>query len=153
MIAVRAKLDDRKIRRALRRMQRDGQNLDPILRTLRPRLREDLARHARAQEDPGGTPWPVRAPESKERESGKTASGRKRRRRKILGRLPRSITFSVRRGALVATSKVRWSGVQQEGGRVGRGSMLPAREHVGIPPEFAEHATGEILDYIMRGWG
>lgn len=157
-LGVRARWDDADIRRAIDRMRRRGASFRPVLRELRGTLRTDLGIYAAHQESPDGK-WPARAESTLERERRRT-SGRKkntkrnrRKRRKLLGKLPRAINLLVGGKNLLVISKVPWSGVQQEGGKVGRGAVLPARPHIFISDTFFEHATKRCMEYVLAGWG
>lgn len=160
MIAVRVKWNDRHMRLALARMHRKGGNFTPALRELRAPLRTDLAAHAKRQEGPDGK-WPRRAERTTARyvyraSIRKTPTLKKRIRRSrrgMLGMLPRAVTFKAGRKSLLAVSKVKWSGVHQTGGKVGRGSILPARPHVFVSDGFFNYASRHIMAYVMKEWG
>ncbi|MEM9487699.1 MAG: phage virion morphogenesis protein, partial [Myxococcota bacterium] len=131
LVNVRVQVDP--VMRALRQLERRARDLRPALRDTRSPFRTEQRRHFRDEQGPDG-PWPRRAAASESRVLGKACSaakkkGRKRRPRrapKMLGKL-RQFKVRVRRRTIVAESPIKWSGVHQRGGRVGRGAMVPAR--------------------------
>lgn len=152
MIVAGVTWQDQDMRAALRRMKRKAGSLGPVLKELRGTLRADLKAHGAQQESPDGK-WAPRAAASKSRKPGRTKSGRRRAKRKLLGRLLTAINFNVRGKSLIAMSKVRWSMAHQDGGRVGHGAVLPARPFIFISPTFAAHANQRIRDYVLEEWG
>lgn len=172
VIRVGFGLDDRKVRRALRKMDQHRKALGKVFRQLRPVLREDLLNHAEAEESPDGKAWAPRAPSTlakvEKRASTYTQTHRQRRKRKmhgplresksttrmtnLLGQLPLSVNTGARKASLRARSKVKWSGVHNEGGVVGNGAHLPAREFVGFSSEFLATAQEELEDFVHEGW-
>ena len=145
---------------AHKRMRRRAASVAPVLRELRGILRTDLEIYARHEESPDGR-WPARASTTTDRYRHRSSIRKtpalkkriRRQRKRLLGMLPKVIHLRVGGNHLLAISKVPWSGVHQEGGVVGRGSVLPARPHVFISDTFFDYATERCLEYVMKGWG
>jgi len=117
-------------------MRGAGADLTPVWREV-----EDLAKHDQAaigatQEGTDG-PWPKRA----------RAQGR-RRARKLLGRLPTSVHIKYDKHRFRKESKIPWSGAHQDGATVGRGAVLPKREHVYFTDEFLAETIARIEQHI-----
>ena len=62
----------------------------------------------------------------------------------LLGRLANSIASKINKGSLMVFSRPEWSGVQNDGGPVGRGATLPPR-----PFMFLEDDDLDILSDIL----
>lgn len=132
---------------ALDGMKRQGDRLGPAFRELRKPMRADQREHAKKQEGPEGR-WQPRAPIT-----GASARAKRRRRRKLLGRLPGAITVRATATSVIAESKVAWSGVHQEGGKVGRGARIPARPFLWLSDAMIEKAIAVFEEHLLEGWG
>lgn len=146
-----ARVDTSGVDSQLRKLARAGQDIAPLLREAKKPLRTDIREHQRTTRGPDG-PWSARA-SSTLRKRGRTKSGRRRRTR-LLGRLPTSLSILVvGRDTLVARSKVPWAYVHQEGGRVGRGARIPARPFLYFGREFIDDVEQALGVYLARAWG
>lgn len=118
---------------------RDRRLVADIVRDLKKPLRADQRDHAKAQEGPEGK-WPAR------RLGG---------RRRILGRLPSAVKVTGRNGVVTVASRASWSLAHQEGGRVGRGAVLPARPFLWISEAMlaaaAQISTAHVLARFQGG--
>lgn len=147
---ITATVDTRDVERGLAGILRAGRDVAPVLREARKPLREDLRAHQRERRGPDG-PWPGPAAGTV-RKRGRTKSGRRRRGR-LLGKLPGQVTIAVQGGdTLVARNRVPWASVQQEGGAVGRGAEIPARPFLYFGPEFLDDVQAAAAEHITRGW-
>lgn len=135
MIAVSGKIDTSQVVLGIERMG-DKKLPRAIARELKKPLRLDQRDHARAQEGPDGK-WPKRK-----------AGGRRR----ILGKLPAAIKAGTRGSLVYVESRAKWSGSHQEGGRVGRGAVLPARPFLWISPKMIEAATALVAERVAEAF-
>ena len=167
-MALPIKADLRSIKKAMRKMERAGQDPKKVWRVLRKPLRKDQKEHMRAGEDSKGSKWKPLASSTIERRLSKggragkfTKRGKLRKKAarglsKLLSqRLVSGAKVKITRRAIAITSKVRWSGVHQEGGRVGRGSLIPAREFFyigdGLIRQTADALAKHIADAYNKG--
>lgn len=104
-------------------------------------LRADQRDHAKRQEGPSGT-WAGRSPLTTARRS--TGSGKRKRARKLLGRLPTALTSKATRSSVTVLSRAKWSGIHQEGGTAGYGARIPAR-----PFLWASMQALEAIGYVI----
>lgn len=132
------RLFDRVKRRDQRRVFRDA----------RKPVREDLRDHAKGQVDPKGR-WPGLASSTLER---RARGGRRRSKRRLLGRLPGAIKLEHGPGFVRATSVVRWARAQSDGLRVGHGSRLPARRWMWISKKLRRQVAKMMRDEVLRAW-
>jgi phage gpG-like protein len=171
--------EDRKVRRALRKMGDNCKALGKVFRHLRPVLREDLQSHAEREESPAGGRWPARAASTlarlEKRAGTHTRVKRDRRQRKLkggarfsgpqretrisrkmtslLGKLPIGVKTSARgQSSLEAASPVAWAGVHNDGGTAGRGSRIPQREFVAFSGDFLAEASEDLVAFVHAGW-
>ena len=141
---IEGHLDTRRLERALDDI---GRRADQgFFRELAPRARQDQREHAMQQEGPDGQ-WAPRDPDTHA-----WRQGRRRRRRKLMGRLPGAISVKVHPDAVTITSKVAWSGIHQDGGTVGHGAQLPARPFLWWSEKFLGDAEEAALSYVLQGW-
>lgn len=112
-------------------------DLRPAWKEARPVLRKDQREHAKKQEGPEGS-WAPRAASTKAR------AGRNGRARRMMGRLPTANRQKDERSRKIMSSTVAWSAVQATGGRVGRGSRLPARVFLYVSDRALETVAGII---------
>ena len=110
-------------------------------------MRSDVRDHARQQADPRGR-WPGLAASTLERRS----RGGRRRKRKLLGRLPSAIKLEHGPGFVRATSIVRWASAHARGASVGRGSRLPARRWMWISRKLRRDVVRMIRAAIIAAW-
>lgn len=167
-MAVLVKGDLRSIKKAMRTMERAGENPKKVWRVLRKPLRKDQKEHMRAAEDSKGGKWKPLASSTIERRLSKGGrAGKFTKRGKLKKKAQRGLSkllsqklvsgakVKITRSAIVITSKVPWAGVHQHGGRVGRGSMLPAREFFyvgdGLIKQTARALAKHIADAYNKG--
>jgi phage gpG-like protein len=112
-------------------------DLRPAWKDARPVLRADQREHAKKQAGPEGA-WPARS------SSTRVRSGNRRRARKMLGRLPTSVSMRGERQRMIMRSPVAWSGAHQEGDRVGHGARIPARPFVYVSDRALEVVAGFV---------
>lgn len=147
---IDATVDMRDVERGLAGLLRAGRDIAPLLHELKKPLRADLRAHQRERRGPDG-PWPGPAAETV-RKRGRTKSGRRRRARD-LGKLPGQVSVSVQGGdTLVAKNRVAWARVHQEGGTVGQGAELPAREFMYFGDEFLEDVDQAVGNHLEQRW-
>lgn len=147
---IEATVDLRDVDRGFAGLLRAGRDAAPYFRALVPEVRRDQRDHARQQEAPDGA-WASWSP-AYERKKERRRGTRRGRGRKMLGRLPRAVRYRAGGDYVEAESRVRWSGVHQEGGRVGRGADVPARPFLWFSDDFLDDATEAMSDYAARGW-
>jgi len=116
-------------------------DLRPAWKEARKPARADQREHAKEEEGPDG-PWIPR----RSRTRARSKSGRRRRARKLLGRLPRALQIKHDKRRLLIRSRVRWSGVHQEGGVAGRGAQIPARTFLWPSDEL----LGKVAEIVAR---
>jgi len=142
-----------------------GKRMAPAFRELRAPMRRDQSAHAKQQEGPSGA-WPGRSPMTEARRKARNRGrrvtkaakaiglGKKPRStpKKILGRLPRAVVYTIGELWIRATSRVPWSGAQQDGLRVGRGVKLPARTFLWLSDQLIGITKDVLSTYVMKGW-
>lgn len=159
-------IDLTEVDRSMSDVERRSKLLAPAFRELRVPLRRDQARHAKDQAGPGGS-WPPRSPFTEARRKSRNRGRRvtkamkviglaKSKRRptpkRILGRLPGAVIYTVGQLFIRATSRVPWSGIHQRGGRAGRGVKIPAREFLWLSMLLLETTSSVLARYVAKGW-
>jgi len=133
-------------------MSRAGRDLTAVWREVTPLVRRDQSEHARLQEGTEGR-WPKLAASTVAQRRAAKARGRKSRPvRNALGKLPRSVVVRYNRQVLKIESKVPWSGVHQDGGSVGRGATVPAREHVYFSAQALDRIVERLAQHIAEAF-
>lgn len=141
-------LDARAVERGFDRMSKAGRSqLGAAFKTIRPHMKSDQRDHASKQAGPERH-WVPRASSTvaKLRQGG-------RRARRPLGKLVSAITYQSSAAGVFATSRVPWSGVHQYGGRVARGSVIPARPFLWISDKLLEIAMNVIGRHVVAAFG
>ena len=146
-VSVSATIDIGDVEKGLDAMERRAHTLGPVFNALKKPMRDDIAEHRKAKTGPDGA-W---APRSAATIAA--AHGKRKLARNILGRLPTAVSYKATSFSLIGESKVKWSGVQQDGGRVGRGSVLPAREFLWIGDSLLVIAESVIADAMLTAYG
>ena len=141
----------------LAKLDRAARDQSPLFRALKRPMKDDQRNHQKLKMGPDG-PWPARSKLTKERGrfKRKGASGvttRKRLAPNLLGKLSTSISLASSARNVIAASKIPWSMVHQEGGKVGRGSVLPARPFMWMSEDFLKLATDQIGDRLLTQYG
>lgn len=149
---ITARLDTRSLKRGLRELGTQAERARPFFEALKAPLRQDQREHRRAQEGPKGT-WPKRARTTSGKRGSPSHNKKRRQRRRLLGKLPTAVRYRSDADEVSATSRVPWSGVHQDGGRVGRGAEVPARPFLWLSRGFLRDAGEALLDYVARNWG
>lgn len=116
-------------------------------RELKELVIEDQRDHAKRREGPDGA-WKPRA----------LPTIRKMRlqgiRRRPLGKLlGAGVSYRANRAGVVGESKVAWSGVHQDGGRVGRGATVPARPFLWLSQKLLEVGERLLVNVKLRAFG
>lgn len=118
-----------------------------IHRELKPLVRADQAEHASKRTGPGGR-WAPRALATVEKMRLEHV------RRRPLGKLTGGgVSYRSTASAITATSKIPWSGVHQEGGRVGRGAEVPARPFLWISDALLHDSQRLVVDQLAAAFG
>lgn len=136
-VGVQGRIDTRQVEAGLVAMGND-RAVALAMRALRKPMRVDQRDHARQAEGPEGK-WPARRVLARRSRRRRLAS-----RRRLLGKLPAAITVTATKIGVSAVSRVRWSGVHQEGGPVGRGASVPARPFLWVSHELLDQAAEAI---------
>lgn len=166
MSYVKINWHDEELVEAIKRMRRHGGSFQPVFKGLKRLLRLNLKHHAAKFSGPDGK-WPRRSAATLERYEAKTTQRKslkgksgpvqrksvRRRKRKLLGKLPNAVTIKERAMGIAAVSKVPWSDVHNVGGRVGRGAVLPQREFLFMSPAFVETAVDRMAEFVVREFG
>lgn len=149
--------DPRAVFAGFDRMAKQGRTLGKAFRILKPDLRADQKDHAARASGPDGA-WPARATAtaSKLARSSRRYLGKRRRKssKRPLGRLVTAVMYMASNAGLVARSRVPWSGVHQEGGKVGRGATIPARPFLWISERMlirSVEVISRVVAYAMEG--
>ena len=145
---VAASVDFGDVEQGIDAMERRAHALGPAFRDLKKPMREDQRDHSKKQRGPFGS-WARRSPKTIEfyREHGKKRIPRP------LGRLPSAVKYTAMPWGLVGESRVAWSAVQQEGGKVGRGVTLKARPFLWLSRKLLDVAENVIGAAVEAAWG
>lgn len=175
MTTFRISVEAVEVYAGLKAMSHRGSHLHEVFKGLRPDLRRELKEHASAESGPEGA-WKPRAASTlgrlDKRGAFKTVTKREKRRKvdgvamsgplrsstskkalaETLGRLPGGVVTKVEPRALIARSPVAWAGVHNEGGRVGNGTILPARPFVFMSDSFLKQAERDLIQFVIGGF-
>jgi len=162
-----AKIDLEDFEAGLRDVSRAGKALSPAFRKLKGPMRLDQRAHAKAEQGPEGK-WAPRATSTAAdlatrrrgarkanrlaKSRGQTDRVRTPGRGKILGRIPSAITVRSGPGIVEVISRVSYSAVHQEGGKVGRGAVLPARPFLWMSEAFIQQAMETFSVHLEKAW-
>lgn len=142
----------RELERALASMMRWGRDLTPLMRELRKPVLHDQADHRKRTAGPDGK-WAPRSPFTRARAAARTKSGRKRGRGRLLGKLPGALNVSIERRRLLVISRVKWSGVHQDGaGKTGHAPSIPARTFLWISGKALRQIERTVIDMATKEW-
>lgn len=133
---------ERAIAQGLRRLDKLGTDVRPILRGLRGVVVADQRDHRRKQEGPDGK-WPKRAAATVARYKQMRRAGRKPP-RNLLGRLPAAFRVRYERRSLVLESLVKWSLAHQ----LGRG--VPQRAFYWVSPTLLRNCRNAVLHELAK---
>jgi phage gpG-like protein len=143
---ITGRIDLRATERGIRDLLRRADRVGPFFHALLPALRQDQRDHVRQRQGPAQR-WPTLSSATVAKQRAK-----RKRTRKLLGRLTTAVQYRAGADAARATSRVRWSGIHQDGGRAGQGAEIPARPFLWLSEDFLDDATGALLDYVARNW-
>lgn len=141
-------------------MKRRARDLRAVWRDFEPIAKKDQRETARLAEGPDQQKWePLAQATARKRLKRRQSSARRNRKRvpkrvtkKPLGRLPRQAEFRFNRDTFLARSRVKWSGIHQDGGIAGRGARIPARVHVYFSDDSLERLRGMLVDHMVRAF-
>lgn len=164
-MAVSVKGDLRSIKKAMRKMERAGQNPKKVWRVLRKPLRKDQKEHMRAGEDSKGGKWkPLASSTVQGRLSKGGRAGKFTKRGKLRKKAQRGLSkllsqklvsgakVKITRRSISITSKVPWAGIHQHGGRAGRGSRIPAREFFYVGTPLVKQTARALAMHIAKAY-
>tara|TARA_R110000868_G_scaffold268096_2_gene527336 strand:- start:98 stop:595 length:498 start_codon:yes stop_codon:yes gene_type:complete len=153
--------DDRDVRRGLAALRKRGSNMRPVFLKLKKPFKQDLKEHQKRKEGPDGSSWAPRTDGTKSRDrnaktvklkNGKTRTFKRRRKQKLLGKLPTSVSSKGSSKRFRGESKIPWADAHQEGATVGNGTVLPARPFLFFSQNFLDLADREITEHLRLGW-
>lgn len=141
----------------LAKLRRAAQDQTPLFNALKKPMKDDQRNHQKLKMGPDG-PWAPRkeSTNNRGRFARRGSSGRVVRKRiaaNQLGKLSTSVTFAPAARRITAVSKIPWSQIHQEGGKVGRGAVLPARPFLWMSVEFLNLAMKQIGDRVIASYG
>jgi phage gpG-like protein len=138
----------REVDRLFDAMERRGKSPGAAFRKIRPHMQRDQREHAQRREGPEAK-WAQRAPSTLAKfKRGKTG---RRLVRRPMGKLPGAVTYSASDKGVFGRSRVRWSGAHQEGARIARGNVLPARPFLWISDGLRRIAARLLADFTAGG--
>lgn len=161
------KIDDTDVIRAINSMSDAGKNFPKVMRQTSNDLRRTLGSLAANQTGPDGR-WDDReegADARAKRRQAKVKRGRKSKAgkrsgarqsvsflggKKLLGQLPDTVSYKADALSATARSPVPWAGAHNEGATVGRGSKLPKRTFVWVPPEVLQRLVKRMLEKVIE---
>lgn len=136
------------VEQGLDAMERRAHALGPAFAEIKSAMKLDQREHRDDQAGPDGK-WSPRAAST----IAMAKQRHKRLPRRVLGKLPTAVAYKSTALGAVGESRVKWSLSQQDGGRVGRGAVLPARPFLWISDKLLA-AAAEIVDRkLAEAWG
>jgi hypothetical protein len=145
-VVIELQLDSRQAERAiangLRKLDKIGRDVRPILRGLRGLVVADQRDHRRKQEGPDGK-WPKRAASTIARYKQMRKAGRKPP-RGLLGRLPAAFRVRYERATLVLESIVKWSLAHQ------KGLGVPEREYYWVSRQLLRNIRNAVTHELAK---
>ncbi len=169
-IPINIDWDTREVVAGLNMMRKRGADLRPWSRKLKKPFRRSLIDAARAGQSPTGEHWRKRSARTADRDRrgksvvvkkpGKGRSGpvrrriqKRRKKTRILGRLPTMLRMQSQRLSFVAVNRVQWAIAHHEGGRVGRGSVLPPRPFMEFSNKFLDLSDKILMAHVFeKAW-
>ncbi len=139
-----AKFDMSDVERGLDSLKARGRALAGAFRELVPAMREDQRDHAKSQAGPDGR-WPPRAPSTRKSHGNMP--------RRPLGKLSTAVSYRAGSMGASAESRIAWSGVHQDGGKVGNKATLPARTFLWISDRFLDFTVDVLGAKLVRAFG
>jgi len=138
-------IDDRILRRALRRLEAAGADLTPALKDIGEALLLSTQQRFSDQVDPDGRPWKPLSDEYR----------RRKKHPKILTEttnLRGRIVWQLVLGGVEVGTDVVYAAIHQFGGRAGRelAAEIPARPYLGISAQDRDDIREIILSHILR---
>lgn len=159
-------VDLRDVLQGFELMRARGRDLTPVFRSLRDKLKADVADHFAQNEGPDGK-WQGYAPSTLARALARKGFHRRRGARRgqftkrgerwvgnQLGRLkfPSAHKIRIRRDSMAMTARTGWAGVHQFGAVVGKGSRVPARTYLWASEQLQNAFQGAVVDHLIGGW-
>lgn len=166
MDGIDTALNDDEVVARLADLEQRAKRLGPAFRELRKPFRSDQVGHARGEEGPGGK-WPARSPLTEARRLARNRNVRTTKAMKavllrkptkrstpkrILGRLPSAVVYTVGELFIRATSRAKFGGAHQKGATVGRGSRVPQRMFLWLSDGLRAKARELLAEHVMKGW-
>lgn len=148
MIAL--SVDLRGLGYAFSRLRRFSEDLRPAWRELRKPVRADQRDHRKEKQGPAG-PWAPRAESTMEAYRERRQRGRKPP-RGLLGRLPAALITKIERKRMIVESRVKWSGIHQDGGTAGHGAKIPARPFLWVSQQLADQVASVVSAMAKKVW-
>lgn len=138
-----------KIHSVLRRIE-DMSKTDrrKVFSSARKPSRADQRDHAKKQESPRGR-WAQLASSTVERRS---QSSKRRRSRRLLGKLPAALVMKHDADKLTIRSRTSWGHIHQLGGNGGKGARIPARPFLWISPQLIRQVKRLFVQAYRRSW-
>lgn len=146
MAEITVDIDLSKVFAGYKQAERRSFDLTPVFRRLIPIAKRDIRKSAVLREGPDSK-WPKLA-------KGTLKSRRKARKRGkrpakgVLGKLSRAVRVTAGRDFLRETSLIPWSGVHQDGAKVGRGATVPQRTFLYFSNQFLDLTTEAIQTHV-----
>lgn len=159
-------VDLRDVLKGFELMRARGRDLTPVFRSLRDKLKADVADHFAQNEGPDGK-WPGYAPSTLARALARKGFHRRRGARRgqftkrgerwvgnQLGRLkfPSAAKIRIRRDSMAMTARTGWAGVHQFGGIVGKGSLIPQRTFLWASDGLQDAFESAVTTHLLNGW-
>ncbi len=158
------KVDLRDVYKGFDSVKRRSKAVGPALRQMRAVLLADQRDHAQKQAGPDGGWDPLQSATTTTRKRTRARNkrnkftplrqGQKRKRvaTRILGRLPTAFSVKYTPTSIMVESKIEWSGVHQDGGKVGRGAEIPARPFYWLSDKAKQEALKLLVRHCWKGW-
>ena len=171
-------LNDAEVRGYLKDIMVKSKNMTPILKGVMASAMEDQKAHFKNAEGPDGkwpalSKWTRRVPKQKQWASSSLAKARNNKTpvkfgaksnrmgvgkyvrlkpgTRMLGRLNSAFTARVfTDGNLVIRSRVKFSGVHQQGAKVGKGAKVPQRESLWFSQQFLEMVATRVGQFVIK---
>ncbi len=161
MSGVKIEVRDEKVLAGFARMKTAAQRARQFFQAMAKPVKADLKEHGDEQRGPHGA-WPPRKAlkaefhQSRDAATGRFGQGKRRRSRvkggRLLGKITRSFRQRATERSLISASPIPWAGIHDTGGRVGRGSILPARPFLWISREVHETASQGYSKWVVNAF-
>lgn len=149
MTSLVTNVDLRSVEEGLLKLKKAGFSIASVMRDFRREARADQLEHGKKRQESSGSKWAPRATSTVQGRGAKRARMRKRR---PLGRLSSAIDVKASARGMVVTSRVKWSGVHQDGGVAGHGARIPKREFLWWSPSLLAEVAHAIVLAAKEDW-